>query len=140
MILSEQIARYIDSNGHGIFDLDGTTSTIAVNMLYEDDNSIMVKETGGFNPKSSLGSGILHKKIQIKLRGSDDTIATSEKAIEIYNSLLSFSGKLTPTGDCIIHVQGLQSSPIHIGNDANRHPIMAMNFLFMVQDDNATYN
>jgi len=142
MTLTKQVALFLNDNVADItFDETGTSGNTYINKLPEFENSIGIFTKAGSPILSkNVGTGSLEKGIKLQVRGTKNGLETEELANKIYNVLTSFSGLLTPGGDCITICKAQQSSPNYIGTDVKGNVMMTINYKFLLVDNNVINN
>lgn len=128
MILEQQIAEYLDTQGLGTFDDTGITGDIFISSLpTTPDSCIAIYARGGLAGDDKLEYDM--PTIQIIVRGTQNPLAADTLSESIYEALHGFHhDRFTAGGYYIVNCVGVQSAPIHIGVDDNRRHEFSLNF------------
>lgn len=133
MILTNEMAEFLDNQGLGTFDINTSNGDIYVmTMPSSPDDIICLYQRGGLVADGKLGYD--NPKIQIMVRGVQ-LITTQQKAQDVYNIFQGFHGKSFITnGIHIVNCIGEQSAPNFIGKDTNRRFEFSLNFTLEIKN------
>lgn len=128
MILEQQIAEYLDTQGLGTFDDTGVTGDIYIHHLPSTpDSCIAIYPRGGISGDDKIGYDM--PTMQIIVRGTENPLAAAILAENIYETLNGFHhDRFVVGGYYIVNCTGVQSAPTHIGIDDNRRHEFSLNF------------
>ena len=131
-----QLAEYLQAKGLGTYDDEGVTGNIFIARLpASPDNIISIYPTGGGQPDMKLGYDT--PTIQIIIRAGNPVVAYNN-AQAIYNELHGITNLwLTSEEDVwVVSCQGIQSSPVFIGEDKSKRDEFSINFQFEIRNQN----
>ncbi len=127
MLLSE-LAQFLHNNNWGVYDSEGVDGNIFISTTPNNpDTIIALYPTGGLISDVKL----LYDKVsvQVWVRGTSNPSVGNSLAQNIYNELHGFYNDcFVEEGFYIISVIGMQSSPIHVGQDVDGRHQYSINF------------
>lgn len=133
MLLTRQIAIFLNDHGIGRFEEFGTGGNIFINaMPSSPSEAIAIFATGGpsIDPRNEYAA----RAIQILIRtGSTDPRPGETMAQAVIDVLKGFNGGyLADGGNYIIDIEASQDGPNNIGQDDNRRYEFSQNFIVQI--------
>jgi hypothetical protein len=130
-MLEAEIAKYLEAQKIGNYDETGVSSDpwsiFIASLPSSPDECIAIYPTGGDDADTKLGYD--NPRVQFIVRGTLDPRPALQKARDIYNTLQGFHMKSFISGGVfVLHCQGVQSGPVHIGRDENNRHELSLNF------------
>lgn len=127
-MIAEEVAKFIEILGLGIFDPEGTTGNIFIEQLPDlPEKAIALYSSGAASADSKLNYDLV--TVQILVRGSEDPRDAQSLAQEIYNELHAFGdAPFISGGSYIVSCLGLQSQPILLGKNDKGNFEYSLNF------------
>lgn len=127
-MLITEVMRYLDSRGVVTYDASGISGNVFFGLLpTSPDIAVAILPSGGRS--SSIKHSYDNPTFQVLVRGTRDPRTGYEKALEVYDALHGFSGgPFVDGGYWVVKCQGVQSEPVHIGQDENGRHRYSLNF------------
>lgn len=128
ILITNEIALYLDAAGVGVFDPDGADGSIYVEKLPQTPHAaIAIFSTGGYQADGRHGYD--RPTFQVRARGERHDVAGARALAEsAYAALQGLHSVALPGGTWLVNCRGIQSGPVNIGNDGNDCPEFVINF------------
>lgn len=127
MIISEQIASYLDEQGIGTFSKADNSGNIFIDYLPSGGEVVSIYNKAGNG--GDTRSKYRRIGIQVIYRGNKNPIASFEKAQEVFVSLNGFEGTFAASGNYVVSCLSLQGQAECIGKSQAGDYEYTMNFI-----------
>lgn len=133
MIIAE-LAQYIHDNQLGVYDPDGATGNIYLELMPEaPDDAIAVYSTGGMS--ADVTTSVSRPAAQILVRGAGGPIVVGAIAWAIHRLFDNLTSVRLSGGTRVMLCQCRQSEPISLGPDENDRQQYSINLMMITGGD-----
>lgn len=123
-MIVEELAVYLDSQGLAVWDPDGGSGNLFLNMLPDQpDVAVGLYTQPGLAPDVSGNARVRRPGVQLLVRGGPNAIAAAQLARTLQDALHGLTNiYFSPGGTRIMLCAAQQSEPVSLGPDDNgRH-------------------